>query len=681
MPRPTDRKTTLVKDASFPFPGLTEPPEPGDMLSSEGFRAVVSSSAVDSYGDKVLLDNIYWTYLYKGVSLPVLFGHNTSVVVGKAQDFVVTRGLLECTIIIAAEETSDEVDMVRSLVEQGMLNGLSLGFMVEKSTPINSKEPYGGQLLEGITPIEISLTPTPANPDARIKASGVFATKVQEALSASGMYRRSAYAQLHDASPPRASGASTPIPTSPSLRNVTMTLAEKILAKQAEILSFRDQIASITNDISTDGALSDAQTEALDELGAKLEKATGHLHTMEATEAVLARAAGGVATPAAQTPTDTGAPRIHVRDNKPKGYRAFATIASVLKGFALRQDPGQIAKDTYRDSPEIEMLVRAATAPATTAGVTWATELMRETWGEMIALLRDVSVYGQVPGMRVDFANTLNLPVQNGRGALAAGFVAENGAIPVKEGSIGTTSLSPKKLGVISAYSKELGRRSVPSIQQVIQTQVLADTAEGLDTLFLDATARSTTRPAGLRDTTETGAGNINAATNVATGAHGATVKEILADVDALLGRAEAIKASGGAWLMNPAQVRGLRNKQDATTGQFVFRDSIDAGRFEGLPIISSTNVTAGITVYVAADSMGFGSELMPYFEQSDQATLHFEGASPLAIGTAGTPNTVAAPTISLFQQDLVAIKSIWTLDWRILRKAGIQVLTGTTAW
>lgn len=650
----------------------------GYQAQSDPFEFVMSTSSPDSYGDIVEQD---WDLSQFRRNPIALFMHDADDPLGTWSDVAVRGGALTGFLTLAAPGTSEEIDTVRALLEQRILRAVSVGFTPGTAEPINPKDPLSGYRLSGNKLLECSVVSIPANDEALMRFTKSHSLPQRYFGPSSGPPSLSARAQLLDFRPPRDSGPPDPTATfkTNSPRNMTMTLAEKIQAKQAEILSYKDQIASITNDIDATGGLTDAQTDALGELTSKLEKATGHLHTMEATEAVLAKAVGST-TPPARTP-DPEAPRIQVRDNKPKGYRAFAAIAAVVKGYAMRQDPAQLAKDAYRDNPEIEMLVRAATAPATTTGSTWATNLMQQSWGEMVELLRDVSVYGRVPGMRVDFANTLNLPVQNGRGALAAGFVAENGAIPVKEGSIGTTSLQPKKLGVISAYSKELGRRSMPSIQQVIQSQILADTSEGLDALFLDATARSATRPAGLQDPTETGAGNINAVTNAAAVAHGCTVAEILLDIDALLARAEAIKASGGVWLMNPAQVRGLRNKQDATTGQFVFRASIDAGSFEGIPIVSSTNVTAGITVYVANDSMGFGSELMPYFEQSDQATLHFEGASPIQIGTTGTPNTVAAPTISLFQQDLVAIKSIWTLDWRILRKAGIQVLTGTTGW
>jgi HK97 family phage major capsid protein/HK97 family phage prohead protease len=651
----------------------------GQQIPSRPFEFIMSSAAKDAYGDIVEQD---WDLTHFRANPIALWAHSTKDPIGTWEDVRVVAGRLQGRLKLAAPGTSPTVDMVRGLLEQDILKAVSVGFTSESAEPLDSKDSRGGFKLSKNKLHECSVVSIGANEDAlrkylrsadpALQRAMMLQSSVSPCVSGACVQLERAKSRASDIDP-----TTTFIPA--STRKSIMSLADKIQAKQQEILAIKDQIAAITNDIDATGALTDPQTEALGELSVKLERATGHLHTMEQTEAVLAKAVGS--TPQPTVPAASGAPRIEVRSNKPKGHRAFATIASIVKGFGLRQDPAQIARDGYKDQAEIEMLVRAATAPATTVGATWAANLVEETWGEMVELLRDVSVYARAPGMRVDFANTLNLPVQNGRGALAAGFVAENGAIPVKEGSIGTTSLIPKKLAVISAYTKDLARRSVPSIQQIVQTQILSDTAEGLDTLFLDATARSATRPAGLRDTTETGSGNIAAVTNVATGAHGCTVKEILTDVDALLGRVEAIKGSGGAWLMNPAQVRGLRNKQDATTGQFVFRDSIDSGRFEGIPILSSTNVTAGIVAYIADGAMGYGSELMPYFESSDQATLHFEGASPLAIGTVASPTTVAAPTLSLFQQDLVAIKSVWTLDWRVLRIAGVQILTAATGW
>jgi hypothetical protein len=63
-----------------------------------------------------------------------------------------------------------------------------------------------------------------------------------------------------------------------------------------------------------------------------------------------------------------------------------------------------------------------------------------------------------------------------------------------------------------------------------------------------------------------------------------------------------------------------------------------------------------------------------PRFDVSDQATLHLDDTTPLAIGTAGSPNTVAAPVRSLFQTDSMALRMIMPMNWTLRR-------TGTVAW
>ena len=459
-----------------------------------------------------------------------------------------------------------------------------------------------------------------------------------------------------------------------------MSLADKIKAKQQEIVRTKDQIAEITNSLDDTGAMSDEQSEALSDLTAKLERHSAHLRTLEGAERVQAAASGGSGS--AQPERTEPATLIQVRSRTPGHLKAVNAVACFIKGLVTNSDPLAIARQEFPDIPEMEMLVRAATAPASTTGATWATNLIQETWGPLIELMYGMTIYGKIPGLRLPMEGKVNFPLQNGRGNLAGGFVAEGNPIPVKSGSIGTTSIQPHTLAVISSFTKALMRRSIPSIQGLVQQQIMSDTAETLDTLFLDAVARTAgTRPAGLRDATETGAANINACTNVATGAGNATVKEINTDSRALLGRVWAVKGQGGVWVMNPAQRLALAHKQDGTTGHFAFADEIAMGKFQGFPILESTNVTAGVVAFIADQSIVFGAEGAPYFEQSEQATLHFENASPLAVGTAGTPNTVAAPVFNLFQNDLVAVKGMWPCDWRIVRQGAVQVLTGADAW
>jgi HK97 family phage major capsid protein len=362
---------------------------------------------------------------------------------------------------------------------------------------------------------------------------------------------------------------------------------------------------------------------------------------------------------------------------KKKGARVGLALATCFKAYATGRSRLDLVKEELGGNKPIEMIVRAATDAADTTTTAWAASLVRESWGEFLELIRDMSVYPRVPGMRAMFdrAGLLTFPRNDGRGTLAGGFFAQGSPIPVKSGSIGEVSLQPMSMGVISSFTKQLAKQSIPSIQTVIQTQMLGDTAETIDTLFLDATARSTTRPAGLQDTTETGAANINAASGTG------TVADVITDVNGVLGRVYAARAgTGGVWLMNPLRVLGLINKQDAASGLFPFRDEVLRGTFQGYPILSSQNVTSTIVAFVSDQSMVHAAMDSPTIEVSDQATLHFEDTTPTDIGTAGTPNVVAAPVRSLWQDHLVAVKFFQELDWRIVRIGGVQVLTAV-AW
>lgn len=565
---------------------------------------------------------------------------------------------------IAKDTGLEYVEKAWLQIRSGLVRWFSIGFRTLACKP---KDKGFGLTFTSWEWLELSAVTIPANADCTIETIRAFAPKPVPEVSS-------------DPSP-HGDRPTSPASDHPAVvtttRSMKMSLADKIAAKQAEILKFQDHLASLTADVED---MTDEQAAEIAQYTKKLDSARGHLKAFQEAEQALAGHA--FAKTADPTATNDPTPRATVKSLRKPGDLASKTLAAIVKAAGTRTSALEVAREHV--SPdlrnEMEVLVRSATAPAITTDSTWATNLVREEWGQFFALLRDQSVYPQVPGARIDLTLTTNFPIQNGRGALAGGFVAENGAIPVKVGSIGTTSLAPKKLAIISAFSRELARRSIPAIQSVIERQIVEDTAEVLDTTFLGSGARSTTQPAGLRDTTETVSANINAITNTGSGTGTATVAEIVTDIKALLGRVWAIKESTGAWLMNPAQKIGLANKQDAASGQFPFRDEVNAGRFFGLPIFTSTNVTAGVVAFVGSNSMVFGSEFAPLFEMDGSATLHFE-TSPSAISAVATPNTVAAPAINLFQQDLFAIKMTMGLDWRIVRAGGVQILTGAGGW
>jgi hypothetical protein len=129
---------------------------------------------------------------------------------------------------------------------------------------------------------------------------------------------------------------------------------------------------------------------------------------------------------------------------------------------------------------------------------------------------------------------------------------------------------------------------------------------------------------------------------------------------------------------MNPAQALSISLVM-STAGEFPFKAEIGAGTLVGYPVIQSTTVPATMVILVDAESFASVTGDDPRFDVSDQATIHMEDTNPLAIGTVGAPNSVAAPTRSLWQTDSLGIRMILPMNWTLLRSGIIAWVTGVT--
>lgn len=641
----------------------------GTQSGSDPFEFIMSTDAVDRHGDIVEQD---WNLTEFKANPIALFGHNHAAPIGTWENVRVRAGQLVGRLKLAEKGTSDFIDTLHKLVEQRILKAVSVGFMAGKAVPLDEDAPWNGLRLTANTLMETSLVAVGANPEAisLAKSLGLVlsaATEPGSDESMAGAAKQLGYLREKPAQS-RASDTSTP-------RRKTMKISERIEATRDKIKGLEGAIEALNEEMGD--AMTDEQLLQLDEYNVDLEAAQKALGVLERTEkAAMVRLSNAKkredddegTTTAPTSAKGVGeavrSKRIELRSTKPKGWGVMTGLACMFKGHVEQTNPATYA-NVLRDNPEVEAFVKAAVNPADTATAGWASELVQDTWAEFIELLRDTSVYPNVLGPRMSFDRygKIHLPKNEGRGTLAGGFVAENGWIPVKEGLTGITDMQPKDMGVISTYSKMLGRHSIPQIEQLMRTQFLGDTAEVLDTLFMDATARSSVRPAGMRDTTETGAGNINAA-----GGTG-TVADIEADVEALLGRVYAERlGTTGQWLMSRLRTLGLSHKQDAASGQFVYKAEVASGMFSNYPIVESMNMPDDVVAFIAGDCIGHGEAQAPEITTSDSTALHLNDAP------------TGPPDWSAFQTNSVAVKLNLGLDWRIYRQGGVQVLTGV-AW
>jgi HK97 family phage major capsid protein len=291
-------------------------------------------------------------------------------------------------------------------------------------------------------------------------------------------------------------------------------------------------------------------------------------------------------------------------------------------------------------------------------------------------LLMPASVYPGLAarGLRLNFGRSgvISIPSRVATPTIAGSFVLEGSPIPVRQGAFTSITFTPKKMAVISTFTREIAEHSTPAIEGLIRNAIQEDTSVALDTVLLDATAASTTRPAGLRN-----------GVTVTTATSGADFAALVTDLKNLVGA--LITASSGnlrdpVWIMNPIQALSIATRQNAG-GDFPFAAEINQNRFQGYPVILSSTVTAGMVFFVdAADFVAIEGGA-PRFDVSDQATLHLEDTTPLAIssGTQGS-GVLAVPTRSLYQTDSMALRMIMDINWG-MRRTGVIAWTQSVTW
>jgi hypothetical protein len=94
--------------------------------------------------------------------------------------------------------------------------------------------------------------------------------------------------------------------------------------------------------------------------------------------------------------------------------------------------------------------------------------------------------------------------------------------------------------------------------------------------------------------------------------------------------------------------------------------------------VIIGTSALADRTVLgIAPGGVGFGYNGTPQVETSREAVIHYESTTPLAIGTVGTPPTIAAPTRSAWQTDTLILRVRARCAWNKIPGA-VQIVTNT---
>jgi HK97 family phage prohead protease/HK97 family phage major capsid protein len=646
----------------------------------KGSTFVLSDQSVDRMGDIIMLDG--WKLSNFKRNPIALFGHSSSFPIGTWKDLRVENSELRGELELAPEGTSPRIDEIRRLVDAKILRAVSVGFRPIKHEPLDEKDPWSGSRFLQQELVECSLVSVPANANAIAVAKSLqISPETMDVVFAKHGKRdavqRRGFTGKH-ADTQRSKGRGSAMTLNQRISDVQVAIAAKQAALE-ELLAKMD-----------DSNVTDAEFETNNKLNAELAQLQKtHDMLVESEKRLMGKAASengngssrsrALSTTVLHPVEENGraAPIIlpggRKKDFEPLDlYVRAGTVALRAKEWNVSPEAARTKMygEDIATKEACEIILRAASAPAMTTVTGWAAELVQPRYEQLLPLLMPKAILTRLAprGLALDFAGAgrIVIPMRSRTPTIAGSFVGEGLPIPVRQGAFTSQTLTPKKVAVISVWTKEMDEYSTPAIEGVIREAIQDDTSVAVDSVLLDANPATVVRPAGILN-------GVAALTATA----GGGIAGIVGDIKQLV-NAITVATYGNVrnlvWLMNPSDVLSASLISAASTGVFPFKEEVARGTLATVPIVDSSTVPAKTMILMdAADFVSVGGGA-PRFEMSDSATLHLEDTTPAELVAAGSPGVVAAPQRSLFQTDSLALRMVMPLNWANRRP-------GTVAW
>lgn len=615
----------------------------------DGLEFVLSDGSLDRHGTRINPNG--WSLASFKRNPIALFGHSAGFPIGRWENVRTEGGKLIGRLVLASEGTSERIDELRKLVEQGILRAVSVGFSVlEWGTPGKSQFDIEKQDLH-----EVSLVSVGSNTNALAKARSmnISESTIRTVFGEQAEEGRSSVTDPGEkAVNPKVNERKTAM--------TVKSLSERIVDAQNDLVAKRDKLAELN-------AAETLDIEAIEELNGQLDAAERAVAAMKASEAKL-----GVSSRAAGDPQSPAVIRT------PLGYRQkevngldLMVRAITVQGIAAfgpgNRSIDKILDERYPGHEATAVLARADAILGTTGTSGFASELVQTVNSGFLQALTGLSIYPALRdrgvGLNFDGLGTIKLPRRTAGGA-GGGFVAEGAPIRVGRITTAAAELTPKKMGVIVPFSRELAKRSTPAIEAIVRRAILEDTASVLDAALLDATAVSSARPAGL----------LNGVAAAAVGYGGGDHTAVKEDFKALLAPFISANAADNITvIMNPAQALSIAMMDGPSNSANWF-----APIASRVNIVESTYATAGRLVAVRNSDFYTAMGDAPEFDINESATVHMEDTTPLEI-VSGTGPTTADPVRSFYQTATVGVRMLMDVSWVMGRPSMVSWIDGTS--
>ncbi|NNH36557.1 phage major capsid protein [Acinetobacter sp. NIPH 2377] len=399
------------------------------------------------------------------------------------------------------------------------------------------------------------------------------------------------------------------------LAKLLKALAEKNQAMQTALS--KSAAAGSTPDEATETEIQAIEKD-ISAIEVNIERTKKQIAAVEAAEKTATPVAGQTAAQAkasAEGNPDPGSkkPKIEIVPlAKGIGFAQYAR-AKILSQLAAKEGNYKSALDVAKErgfGDEVQDLVTKATL-GTTTDSGFAASLVTENRlvGEFVDMLRAATVFDQITGFRnVPFNSKIPSQLTGG----TASWVGEGAPKPLTNPTYGEVEIKEHKLAAITVYTQELMRRSDPAVDILVRDDLIEASKTLIDNTFLDASAATAVRPAGVLD------GVVKTANTGTTAAN--YEADLLALVDSFV--TANLSLDGAYFIMSETRAAQISLLRDALGRSYFEGMALRGTRtLMGIPVITSQTVGDKI-ILVKTSEILLAQDGGVDVSYSDQATL-----------------------------------------------------------
>lgn len=433
-----------------------------------------------------------------------------------------------------------------------------------------------------------------------------------------------------------------------------MSIAEKIKALQARLAQAEDaRNALVVKSIDGDVKLTDEEVTQFKAFEKELSEGADDLTRLLTVEKSMAARAVAVATISAAGSVD---PVITVKSNAPKGSAFTRTAMIIAKSKGNLTLARELAAENYKDDAVVNGIIKAAVSAGSTQVAAWAGNLVypAEYGGDFVELLYPQTVLGRLALKKVPF----NVRISGQTGGTSVGWVGEAAPAPVTSAAFNAVFLTWSKVYALSVLSQEIIRFSNPAVEALVQADLLKATAQGIDATFLGtAAAVANISPAGL----------LNGVTAIA--ASGTDYESLRQDIQALLAPVIAANYNLQSAVLTMSPARALAIGSMLTPlGVLAFPNlTMDGGYLMGIKVITSNNISGSVINLIIQDEVFLSEDAGPQIDVSTEASIIMDGA----------PGAASSTPVSMFQNNLVALRIGQFINWQKRRTLAAASISG----